>query len=599
MNKVPSTFRCPDLASARVGTSGLDKPSVIAAKTSVDKAWRLVQEVKGTRISIPPADSQQRRVLRKLHEQGLTAAVWQDGKAGEHHQQTFALARQALDEQLQALPKGTTPVLITDVDDMLVDSHIYFNGFMRQSCRMSDERSLAWWMDQPSQPLDGAKEFLEYAVAKGVHIHYVTARINHPEVHKQTVKLLQNLHFPDVDDRHVHIASDKLGKAQQITEKLAEQGKPAQVIFAGGDKCTDIGFPRNPTRKSKQQWIDNNLAKVGKQFFIQPNTIYGPWETTLQGKYEHLPLAEASQRCRTIHKLAGEPDCVMKTTTLEQGQALLYSCSTERDLALRQVLVHGENYCQQAHKQGHKPVVHVQLEGVLANTSAYVAERIVNGEFADQAALERGALTDWLAYGAAHGNGQVVKFLKRMRAEHNADVVYSVTVPKGCDPQQYAAKVCQWLKQEDIDDQPRIDTRPDLSITKDQGDSNQHLYLLTQRPEQKLASNAVCYIVPAPHQLWEWWHNDAASTESTVDQLQHYVRRWQMPEECTSGASRVAMEAQHVREVEDEIQGSDVPLWRQPPPKRRLPLVPKYSESRHASPFLHIAVKPRNVSNAR
>ena len=144
---------CPDLLSSRAKITSLDQPFAIASKKNAKSAGRLVEKVEGTKLRMAPADKQQRHILRRLHEQILITAVWMDREAPAHHHQTFMLARHALARQLEELPKGTTAVLITGVDDMLVDSYPYFNGFIGKTCRMSDERLCAWWLEQHSVPL--------------------------------------------------------------------------------------------------------------------------------------------------------------------------------------------------------------------------------------------------------------------------------------------------------------------------------------------------------------------------------------------------------------------------------------------------------------
>ena len=386
-----------------------------------------------------------------------------------------------------------------------------------------------------------------------------------------------------------------MAKAGQIIDELKNEGSPVKQVFAGGDRATDIGFPHSPTRHSKRQWVRDNLDKVGLELFIQPNAVYGPWETMIQGRYENPPISESTQRCLQIHKIAGQPAYEMKTTALEQGQAVLYSTSIEHDLAVRQVLTHGHAACKRIFdKEKKAPTIYVQLEGVLANTASYVADQIVQGQFADQDALQRGELSDWFDYGAAVVDQQVADFLVKMRLNYNAGVVYEVTVPKGADSQEYAQIACRWLRGQRIDVQPVVDTRPDADVQE------HGLYLLTRPLNKMLPKSSTCYIVPAPHQLWEWWQNDPNSVETTTDQLQHHVRRWQLPVECTSGASLTASKRQSLQEDEDDfLDTGELGAAVQLPPRRLPPPFLRARRENREELFLKLKVKPRTYALTR
>ena len=88
--------------------------------------------------------------------------------------------------------------------------------------------------------------------------------------------------------------------------------------------------------------------------------------------------------------------------------------------------------------------------------------------------------------------------------------------------------------------------------------------------------------------------------ETITDQLQHHVRRWQLPVECTSGASLTASKRQSLQEDEDDFldtgeQGASVQL----PPRRLLqPFLRARRENREEL-FLKLKVKPSNVRYGR
>ncbi|CAM3506073.1 HAD family acid phosphatase [Parendozoicomonas haliclonae] len=599
-----SGFQCPDLTHYSPKVKELHKPDHIASEEAVDAAGRLVTEVQGEKSIQPPANPQEERVLRRLHEQTLTASVWQDTEARAHHRQTFALSREALDQQLaelKASQPNALPVMFVDIDDMLVDSHTFFNGFISQPWRIHGYRDCAWFMAQHSKPLEGAVEFMNYAASRGVMIHYISARTSHPEIEDVTLTMLRKNRFPVTSKRSVHIASDKMAKSQQLLEEYSQGALNYMVadymvpVYMAGDKRTDIGCPKGADPVRQQVWDEQHGESVGKSLFIQPNTVYGRWETALQFKYDHSPEQEVCNRLQQVHQLAGRPDRPYQVGSDEQIQALLYTQSVERRLALQQALVGAERRCKELAADGQTPELSIQLEGVLLDTVPLVADLITKGCYADVHAYQAGVLPPWLDYGLALADPTVTAFIKRMQCEYGAKVVYQTEVPASEQEQEYCGQLCRWLRSQGVDQEPVISTNPAVM-----GNEASQVVLVTRNGNQPQSDSV--FLVPSPHQLWEWWPK-SCSRKTTASRFEAKVRRWQLPEECQDRNSRKACEEQlqkaeevrRMRELEDDFMGGGGPLHT----ASRRPSVPRVVRSEYVKVVEKKKPKKRKIHDAR
>jgi len=106
--------------------------------------------------------------------------------------QAYALARRVLDDAL-ADPSWTAdteqsgdyaalpPAIILDVDETVLDNS-YYEARLTLDQQVYDEQSWdAWVQQRASTPIPGAREFLQYAVSRGVTVFYVTNRRAHLE----------------------------------------------------------------------------------------------------------------------------------------------------------------------------------------------------------------------------------------------------------------------------------------------------------------------------------------------------------------------------------------------------------------------------------
>ena len=125
--------------------------------------------------------------VRDLKEQNIMSVLFQQTAAERlaGSLQTFRSAKQALDNALadpswSALPgqdiQGKKPAIIVDVDETVLDNTAYEARMILDGTKYP-EGWVGWGKEAAATEVPGAKDFLNYAAAKGVTIFYVTNRV--------------------------------------------------------------------------------------------------------------------------------------------------------------------------------------------------------------------------------------------------------------------------------------------------------------------------------------------------------------------------------------------------------------------------------------
>jgi len=231
----------------------------------------------------------------------LLATVFQQ-QAAEYRAlayQSFTLALQALKADLDDRSVSKPRAIITDVDETVLDNSPYqaycilqevdYPEFWDEWCRMARARAVP-----------GALEFFRMASGYGVDIFYVTNRKDH--LREATLKNLQELGFPDADDRHLMMrteTSDKEARRQDIL-------KDYHVSLYVGDNLNDFArdFYKVPAQR-RTEVTDSLSALFGRRFILLPNPMYGDWESAL---YQNRNDLDKSARLLILHDMLIDPD---------------------------------------------------------------------------------------------------------------------------------------------------------------------------------------------------------------------------------------------------------------------------------------------------
>ena len=229
---------------------------------------------------------------KDLNNEVIIAANWQQhsGEYSAYFYQSFNSATDQLEAILKRTPEGQKPAIITDIDDTLIPSTPYFTSMVNTNESRSIERSRFWWNHQEAKALPGSVDFLKKANSLGIEIFYISGRFN--DVKTITINKLKQLGYPVNSESHVILQEEK-----NIT--LNKEDKRQQIIKMGfypimlfGDQLDDLGEVDKGLYPEKKKWVSQHQDKLGSQWFILPNTVYGFWEEAISKGYRTLSPEE-------------------------------------------------------------------------------------------------------------------------------------------------------------------------------------------------------------------------------------------------------------------------------------------------------------------
>ncbi len=238
---------------------------------------------------------------KDLNNEMIIAANWQQhsGEYAAYLYQSFNSAADQLEPSLKQIPEGKKPAIITDIDDTLIPSTPYFTSMIDTNESRNIERSRFWWNHQEAKALPGSVEFLQKANNLGIDVFYISGRFK--DVKTITINKLKQLGYPVNSDKHVLLQEEK-----NIT--LSKEEKRQQIINMGyhpimlfGDQLADLGEVDQGLYPEKKKWVIQHQDKLGSQWFILPNTVYGFWEEAITRDYRLLsPEQKHNARIQAI-----------------------------------------------------------------------------------------------------------------------------------------------------------------------------------------------------------------------------------------------------------------------------------------------------------
>jgi 5'-nucleotidase (lipoprotein e(P4) family) len=238
------------------------------------------------RVQKTASVSSQRRPL--VIDGSLWGAMWQQ-KASEYKAlcyQAYNIARLRLDIILQQ--QHSKPIaIVTDIDETVLDNSPYAVHRALKDSGYSDESWMTWTSKMECDTVPGALSFLKYASEKGVHIFYITNRLEAER--SPTLKNLQHWNFPDATDDHIYLKQTTSGKEQ----RRSIVAKDNDIVLLCGDNLSDFSavFDKQPFPERDKR-VTDNASLFGERFIVLPNASYGDWEGALYDFKYTLPAAQ-------------------------------------------------------------------------------------------------------------------------------------------------------------------------------------------------------------------------------------------------------------------------------------------------------------------
>lgn len=223
----------------------------------------------------------------------INATLWQQ-TAAEYDaivRQTYATAQRMLDAALadpewNALDGAESggskpPAIIVDSDETILDTSPFQRDIIRAGLPYSEERWHEYAMNDASRPLVPAFEFVRHAAGRGIRVFIITNRTAEEEPALR--RTLARHGFPldpaednvlTKNDRPEWSSSDKTARRRFVASSH-------RVLMLFGDDLNDFADARGKSLEERSAIVQQNASRLGRQWFVIPNPIYGSWERSL------------------------------------------------------------------------------------------------------------------------------------------------------------------------------------------------------------------------------------------------------------------------------------------------------------------------------
>ena len=229
--------------------------------------------------------------VRDLKEQNIMSVLYQQTAAERlaGSLQTFRSAKQALDNALadpswSALPgqdiQGKKPAIIVDVDETVLDNTAYEARMILDGTKYP-EGWVSWGKEAAASEVPGAKDFLNYAAAKGVTIFYVTNRV--AELKEATKENLTKLGIHWDQTRETVLMRGENNWDSDKGPRRTLVGNEYRVLLMAGDNLGDFvdAKDNNLSPGNRKNIVEDYADYWGVKWFMLQNIAYGDWEGAL------------------------------------------------------------------------------------------------------------------------------------------------------------------------------------------------------------------------------------------------------------------------------------------------------------------------------
>ena len=172
---------------------------------------------------------------------------------------------------------GLPPAIIVDLDQTVLDNTAYNAEMIAGGQGHSQESHTNWCRDTTAPAIPGAREFLNYAVARGVTVIYNSAR--HEEMRDCTTSNLQALGLPLPNQDLLLLADGTSGSAKvKHRDSMCWQYR---ILLLVGDNLDDFVDGSMIDPAARRALASQHAGRWGREWIILPNPMFGNWESSL------------------------------------------------------------------------------------------------------------------------------------------------------------------------------------------------------------------------------------------------------------------------------------------------------------------------------
>lgn len=227
-----------------------------------------------------------------LVNQGKLFASAYMQRAAEYHAlclQAYNIARQRVDEILQASSNSKPKAIITDIDETVLDNSADEVHRDLQGKPFDPAEWNKWTAMAAADTVPGALQFLKYAASKNIEIYYISNRDENDRT--GTLQNLLRFNFPNADNAHLLLRQNTSGKEPRRQQVMTEH----DVVLLLGDNLSDFSSLFDKKLYTERLQVTQQQAgEFGNRFIVLPNPIYGDWELALYQYKQLTPLQKDS-----------------------------------------------------------------------------------------------------------------------------------------------------------------------------------------------------------------------------------------------------------------------------------------------------------------
>lgn len=244
-----------------------------------------------TLAGVAPAFAQETAASDTDIENNLMMAMAWKQTAAEFralYHQGFNLARMRVELALAQRQDDSLPLaIISDVDETLLLSNNYWGYLISQGQDFFDDASWDRWVaENRGVASPGALEFLEFCVANGVEIFYVTNRDQGEPTVQLAIANLNAAGFPSVDNAHLRVLRETSNK-EQVQQQIRED---YEVVVLLGDNLNDFARRYYSTDVEQRLGLmEEDRERYGRDYILFPNPTDGHWIRAIFGDSEPPP----------------------------------------------------------------------------------------------------------------------------------------------------------------------------------------------------------------------------------------------------------------------------------------------------------------------
>jgi len=172
---------------------------------------------------------------------------------------------------------GLPAAIVLDLDQTVLDTGSYNARIILQHGSHAGESFLDWCQQVTAPAIPGVKDFIEYAVKRGVNVIYNSAR--NEDLRDCTARNLQALGLPLAEPQHLLLNDGTASTSKE--QQRAWVASQYRILLLVGDNLNDFVGGTRTDAATRRVIANQHAGRWGREWIILPNPMFGSWEYSL------------------------------------------------------------------------------------------------------------------------------------------------------------------------------------------------------------------------------------------------------------------------------------------------------------------------------